>query len=179
MNSLGALLWMVMAWQQAMMGKNCDYNMTVPGKTTCFTSDSVTISGPVEVRGDFATPSGEWSCVQYHDNITCFGPKGESPSGVCGPIAPWAVCIPEKQVKVQAAPPFDVPPVEIKTEITFYGNFGPGKTQLGTDPRYYVTSPNKNVNEAVEYRRTCADKSRFLLMDESGTWHCLALGQKQ
>jgi hypothetical protein len=113
MNSLTALLWMVMAWQQ--------------------------------------------------QNVAILPTCGPTSYGVC-------------QIPSYQAPPFDVPPVEWrrltldanKESSSFVQGFAEGCT---TDPNCISTTSGK----FYEKTRTCADKSRFLLMDESGTWHCLAL----
>ena len=75
-------------------------------------------------------------------------------------IAVTSQCVDWDGKPVPCAAPFDVPPVQTPTDemvcVSVQG------ITLKCTPRAY----------------SCAEKSRFLLMDELGVWHCLALGQR-
>jgi hypothetical protein len=77
-----------------------------------------------------------------------------------------------------SAPPFDVPPVETKTPNIWVGwwnkeNIGKHLHETGLDTSFSIVPLTQD--SAQEYKLTCTDKSRFLLMSEDGRWHCLKL----
>jgi hypothetical protein len=87
---------------------------------------------------------------------------GQAQAAVCGNGTiemPDGRCFIPAPLHRELLPPFDVPPVE--TQVPYNQS---GVTNL----------PMPIYSE----RRSCADKSRFLLMSEDGKWHCLALGRQ-
>jgi hypothetical protein len=88
-------------------------------------------------------------------------------------------------VLVPAPPPaLDVPPLEEKWVPPLPQKpdsiiSGPGCAVISEADTSNMLCIGGKIYELVR-RRTCADKSRFLLMSEDGKWHCISFeGLKQ
>jgi len=87
----------------------------------------------------------------------------------CSPVADDPLVVTEANPQ----PPFDVPPKEWDTK------FETGVEPIECNPpmpKGSYLSCGKPIFNYVHHR-SCMDKSRFLLQNESGKWHCLALAQ--
>lgn len=151
----------------------------------CHVHSQVVYCLPV-IGGVPVTPSLE---LEDRMPTTQFGQRTYEPLIVgCGYFGPYQITTDnpcglsgaETHTYPNPEEPFDVPAIQVETDAhqCLHSWEGCPVTHLDGTPATAEEYFGGDQHDFHLYRATCADKSRFLLTDESGTRHCIHLGGK-